>query len=223
MSDLARLKLRANDALSQKSVLDVGSGGQSSSKLHRVFQGWRCLRLDIDEKVRPDIVGSIVDMKSKVADRSFDAIWSSHNIEHLYPQEVKPALTEFVRVLKPTGFALITCPDLVQIAELVLKQDVDHPAYLSPAGPISAIDMIYGHTASLNRGNHYMAHHTGFTASRIGPMVLEAGFAEAWIASGPAYDLWVAAFMKDADRDEVRRLLSASDQRFLIPLRNEPQ
>ena len=217
MNSMTRPKMNTAEPAGLKRVLDVGSGGQGSSKLHRIFQGWRCLRLDIDERVKPDIVGSIVDMKKKVPDRSYDAIWSSHNLEHLYPHEVKPALTEFARVLKPTGFALITCPDLLQIAEQMLKQEVDKPAYISPAGPISPIDMLYGHSASLARGNLYMAHHTGFTASRIGPMILQAGFAEAWIASGKSYDLWAVAFLKDADRGEVRKLLSATDQKFLIP------
>ena len=217
MNSMARSKTSVAEPAGGKRVLDVGSGGQASSKLHKIFQGWRCLRLDIDERVKPDIVGSIVDMKRKVSDRSYDAIWSSHNLEHLYPHEVKPALTEFSRVLKPTGFALITCPDLTQIAEQMLKQDVEKPAYVSPAGPISALDMLYGHSASLARGNLYMAHHTGFTASRIGPLILQAGFAEAWIASGKSYDLWAVALLKGTDRGEVRKLLSATDQKFLIP------
>jgi ubiquinone/menaquinone biosynthesis C-methylase UbiE len=45
---------------------------------------------------------------SAVADASVDAIFSSHNIEHLYPHEVPVALGEFLRVLKPDGFAIIT-------------------------------------------------------------------------------------------------------------------
>jgi SAM-dependent methyltransferase len=217
MNNMTRPNTSTAAPAALKRVLDVGSGGQATSKLHRIFHGWQCLRLDIDERVKPDIVGSIVDMKNKVADRSYDAIWSSHNLEHLYPHEVKPALAEFARVLKPTGFALITCPDLLQIAQQMLKQDVDKPAYISPAGPISPIDMLYGHAASLARGNLYMAHHTGFTASRIGPMILQAGFAEAWIASGKSYDLWAVGLLKDTDRNEVRKLLSATDQKFLIP------
>ena len=43
---------------------------------------------------------------------SVDAVFSSHNIEHLYPHEVPLALKEFMRVLKPDGFVLMTCPDL---------------------------------------------------------------------------------------------------------------
>jgi predicted SAM-dependent methyltransferase len=40
-----------------------------------------------------------------VASESVDAIFSSHNIEHLYPHEVPVALAEFIRVLKPGLFA----------------------------------------------------------------------------------------------------------------------
>ena len=36
---------------------------------------------------------------SAVADKSVDAIFSSHNIEHVYPHEVEKVLKEFLRVL----------------------------------------------------------------------------------------------------------------------------
>ena len=41
------------------------------------------------------------------AQPSVDAILSSQNIEHLYPHEVALALKEFLRVLRPDGFAVI--------------------------------------------------------------------------------------------------------------------
>jgi hypothetical protein len=44
--------------------------------------------------LNPDIVGTMTDM-SAVADASVDALFSSHNIEHLYPHEVPVALAEF--------------------------------------------------------------------------------------------------------------------------------
>jgi predicted SAM-dependent methyltransferase len=49
------------------------------------------LRLDIDASVAPDIVATMTDM-SRVADASVDAVFSSHNIEHLDPHEVPVAL-----------------------------------------------------------------------------------------------------------------------------------
>ena len=66
------------------------------------------LRLDIDASVQPDVVGTTTDM-SAVADGSVDALFSSHNIEHLYPHEVALALAEF-GASSNRGFVLITCP-----------------------------------------------------------------------------------------------------------------
>jgi predicted SAM-dependent methyltransferase len=54
---------------------------------------WMELRLDIDESVQPDIVGTMLDM-SAVPDASVDAIDSSHNNEHLCPHEVPQALAD---------------------------------------------------------------------------------------------------------------------------------
>ena len=86
-----------------------------------------------------------------VADDSVDAIWSSHNLEHLQRHEVPMALTEFVRVLKPCGLLLVTLPDLQQVAQLVIEDRLEDQAYASSSGPITPLDMIFGHTASLAR------------------------------------------------------------------------
>ena len=71
-----------------------------------------------------------------VADQSVDAVFSSHNIEHLYPHEIPLAVAEFLRVLKMDGFAVITCPDLQSVAVLVAQDKLTEPAYVSPAGPL---------------------------------------------------------------------------------------
>jgi predicted SAM-dependent methyltransferase len=68
-----------------KTFLHVGCGRQRKDATTQGFNTpeWNELRLDIDETVEPDIVGSMTDM-SAVADGSVDAVFSSHNIEHLY-------------------------------------------------------------------------------------------------------------------------------------------
>ena len=76
-----------------KILLHVGPG---HARLEHTTPGfnnghWQELRLDIDPTVQPDILGSMTDM-SQVNDQSVDAIFSSHNIEHLYPHEVPTAL-----------------------------------------------------------------------------------------------------------------------------------
>ena len=144
--------------------LHIGCGPKRKEQTTRGFNtaDWNELRLDIDASVAPDITGTMTDM-SALADASVDAIFSSHNIEHLYPHEVPVALAEFKRVLKPDGFAVITCPDLQSVCALVAADRLTEPAYTSPAGPIAPLDILYGHRPALARGNLYMAHRCGFT------------------------------------------------------------
>lgn len=197
-------------------LLDVGSGRRNRPHPHPIFAQWSIVRLDIDKSVEPDLVGSITDLRGTVPDASFDAVWSSHNIEHLYTHELPGALSEMKRVLKPHGFALLTCPDLEQIGKLIAGGDIERTIYTAPAGPISVIDMLFGHTASITRGNLFMAHHTGFTVDRLGKVLQGAGFAEAWVAPGPSIDLWAAALMPQTDRARLKDMLAKTEQRFLV-------
>jgi len=181
-------------------VLHTGCGNYAAGKLHPIFrgEGWRETRLDIDRTVWPDIVCSVHDMKSHVLSGPYDAVWSSYHIEHLHAHEVPPAFKEIFRVLKADGFALIRCPDLESVAETLLRDGPDHVAYLSPAGPISALDMLYGHGASIAGGKMTMQHRTGFTADRLGLLLIDAGFAEVRTKRAANFDLWAVAFMQQA-------------------------
>jgi predicted SAM-dependent methyltransferase len=198
-----------------KRVLHVGCGPFSPDKLHGVFRApnWREIRVDIDPAVKPDIQASITDLRKDVPDASIDAIWSSHNIEHLHDHEVEPALREFVRVLRPAGFALLTCPDLEAIAKLIAA-GVDRVAYESPAGPVTPLDMLFGLRRSIERGNLFMCHQTGFTEERLGKVIIAAGFNEARVLKGQNYDLWALGLMANADRKHIETLLSANGLAF---------
>ena len=204
---------------SDKKVLNAGAGPRSPRRLHPIFTdgAWHEVALDIDPTTEPDQIGSVTDMRAFFPDASFDAVWSSHNIEHLYAHEVPIALREFRRVLKRDGFALITCPDLEAAAEHLLRHGLDHKVYDSPAGPIVVHDMIFGHGASIEAGNTFMAHNCGFTADGLGDAALRAGFAEAHVGKGSAFDLWAVFLMPDADRSALSALLERSYASFLLP------
>jgi len=171
-----------------KKVLHVGCGHPDPRKVHPMFQGYQEIRLDIDPAVTPDIIGDIVDMNA-VADESVDGVWSSHNLEHLFAHQVPLALREFFRVLKPGGVALVTMPDIQEVAALIAQGKLEDTAYVSPAGPIAPLDMCYGHRASIERGNHFMAHRTAFTAQTLGQKLHDAGFINIQLEKGN-FALW---------------------------------
>ena len=127
----------AADVAPPRRVLNAGSGRRSGRSLHSLFQhpSWREVRIDIDPDACPDIVGSITDMRADLLNGSFDAIWSSHSIEHLRTDEVPAAMAEFRRILKSDGFALITCPDLEAVASAIVNHGLDYVAYVSGVGP----------------------------------------------------------------------------------------
>ncbi len=182
--------------------LNIGCGRTDASRLPSLFRHghWREIRLDVDPAVQADIIASSVDL-SELEDASFGAAYSSHTIEHLEPHEVPVALKEIYRILKPDGFALLTLPDLEAVAQLVVEGKLTETAYESPVGPITALDMLFGHRPSLANGNHYMAHRTGFDTRRLGEALLEAGFEEVRIRKGRCYDLWAYAFKQKLQDD----------------------
>ncbi|MDB5315365.1 MAG: methyltransferase, type 11 family [Rhodospirillales bacterium] len=178
-------------------VLHVGCGAHDPAKLPAEWfpaGAWQEVRLDIDASVQPDIIASITDM-APVATGSMDAVWSSHNVEHLYPHEVPLAFAEFLRVLAPDGFLLLTLPDLQQVAELVAQDRLMEAAYVSPAGPITPLDMLYGHRGALAQGNTFMGHRGGFTARSLQAALVEAGFPHARVMRDGKFALWAAAHM----------------------------
>jgi len=197
------------NASAAKRVLNVGSGSKNPSRLHASFSGteWQEIRLDIDEAADPDIVGSITDMRDIVPDKVVDAVWACHILEHLHAHEAPLALAEFRRILRPEGFALINCPDVAAIARLIIDDQFDTPAYMSAAGPVTALDMLWGHSKSIAGGNHFMAHKTGFTTKRLGQLLIDGGFAQAWSFSGGAYDIWAVGLMSQTDQKATRDLL----------------
>jgi ubiquinone/menaquinone biosynthesis C-methylase UbiE len=194
-----------------KTFLHVGCGPKHKDQTTPGFNSpaWAECRLDIDSRVSPDVVGTMTDM-SDVETGSMDAVFSSHNIEHLYPHEVPQALSEFLRVLKPDGFAVITCPDLQSVCKLVAEDKLTEPAYVSPAGPIAPLDILYGHRPPMAQGNLYMAHRCGFTKKVLTATLLEAGFKSvAGMARPNCFDLWALATKSEMTEVDLLKLAEA--------------
>lgn len=144
-------------------LLHVGCGSDPLPDWLRDFQE---TRLDIEPACSPDIAASMVSM-GEIGE--FDALLCVHALEHLMPHEVGIALGEFRRVLKPGGHAIVFVPDLESVKA---TEDV---LFVSPAGPICGLDLLYGLRHMLSENPH-MAHRTGFVKETLEQALKGAGF-----------------------------------------------
>ena len=188
-----------------KTFLHVGCGHYTKSQAPGFNNdNWKEIRFDIDKNVNPDIEGTLTDM-SLVKTGSVDAVYSSHNIEHIYPHEVRIALKEFYRVLKDDGIVVITCPDLQSVGEAIAQDKLMEPLYESPGGTVTAFDILYGHRKTTADGNIYALHKGGFTYSTLNTSFFEAGFKARYGGRFP-YDLFLVAFKQKESEEEIKKI-----------------
>ena len=77
---------------------------------------------------------------------------------------------------------------------MIVADKLDEPAYVSPAGPIAPLDILYGHRPQIAMGNVFMAHRTGFTARTLSEVLVSAGFAQVKVERGKSFDLWAVGY-----------------------------
>lgn len=119
--------------------------------------------LDINPDRKPDIVADAC--KIPLEDKSVDAIYASHVLEHINPRRNGNIIEAWYRLIKPGGEMLLKVPNLTIVAEQILEGKVEHTIYLSPAGPITPLDMLVGLDGpSIGIG---MVHRWGFTRDTL--------------------------------------------------------
>ena len=69
-------------------------------------------------------------------------------------------------------------PDLQQAAQMIADGRLMETIYKSPIGPITPLDMIFGHSGSIEKGHVNMQHRTGFTIDRIKNELYKAEFVQ---------------------------------------------
>jgi hypothetical protein len=101
----------------------------------------------------------------------------------------------------------LTCPDLQTVCEAVARDKLLDPLYVSPAGPIAPLDVLFGHRPSIAAGKHYMAHKCGFTYSVLSGLFLAGGFKSVFGGRRmDAYDLWILALKQSKAEAELTAL-----------------
>ena len=191
-----------------KTLLHVGCGHSNITELNGfIFSEWKEIRFDIDEKVKPDIVGSLTEMSS-VQTGSVDAIYSAYNIDHIYAHEVPIAFKEFHRVLNDDGIVVLRCPDIQTICEVISQDKLLEPLYESPMGPIYPIDILFGNRQQISGGNEFMAKKVGFTYSVLNQTFGEAGFQARYGGRMPnnGGELAIVAFKQKKSEEEIKKI-----------------
>jgi len=192
-----------------KTLLHVGCGPEDKSDIKGFDNDdWKEIRLDIDEGVNPDIVGTLTDMKL-VETATIDAVYSAYNIDHIYAHEVPIALGEFYRVLKDDGIVFVRCPDIQSVCEAVLEDKLLDTFYETEDGQkITPLDILLGNRQELLDGNEYMAKKCGFTYSVLNKAFSDAGFKARYggrIAFNGA-ELALVAFKQKKPEDEIKKI-----------------
>ncbi len=188
-----------------KTFLHVGPGINYKDNTTDVFntETWKEVRLDINEDVEPDILASMTNLDI-IDDNSYDAIYSAHNIEHVFPHEVDDVFNGFKRVLKDDGFLVLTCPDIKKVCKLIGEGNITQKLYDSDAGPIYPLDVLYGLRRAILHGNEFMAHKHGFTSESLLYYLKKANFKSFCIAEATdAYALWLIAYKGIMKEDSV--------------------
>jgi predicted SAM-dependent methyltransferase len=192
------------DSRSQTEVLAQGArrvlnvGGHSKTiSIPRHFEGWDHVLLDIDPSAGPDIVCDARKLR-QLEPEQFDAVYCSHNLEHYHKHDGAQVLRGFVHVLKSDGFAQLRVPDLRSVMRKFVadEMDLEDVLYVSPAGPITVRDVIYGWGKKIEQsGEDFFAHKTGFTATTLRAELENAGFSRiVTIEDGKRFEIAALAF-----------------------------
>lgn len=188
-----------------KKVLNVG-GNSKDILLPEQYAEFEHLLLDIDPKGEPDIVCDARKLTT-LESGQFDAVYCSHNLEHYYRHDVRGVLAGFLHVLKDGGFAHIRVPDMAEVMQIVVEQemDIEDVLYESPSGPITVLDVIYGYAIQIEQsGEDFYAHKTGFTEKSLTKALAAAGFSKIYVGED-TLEIRAIAF-KGEPREELLQL-----------------
>jgi SAM-dependent methyltransferase len=130
--------------------------------------------------VNVDLHSSKADVKADAKalpfeSNSFDYIETNHLIEHLEAFDAVPALSEWLRVLRPGGHVFISCPDIIACMS-ALRDSRGTPDLWS-----GFLRAVYGES----RPGYF--HRYGYSTESLGAAMTEAGFVDVEVKTAIGY------------------------------------
>jgi hypothetical protein len=182
----------------QKAVKVLHVGCANNETLPMIFRGggWTEVKVEINPPLRPDLMTCIG------ADGLFEAVYSPQAITYLCRHDVALTLQDMHQVLKPTGFTLIRLPDVQELARHVAEGKLEERIYVSPTGPVSPLDLLYG--CSVASGRARGTPRTGFTSVTLAAALISAGFPAVLVQRDPpTFSLTAIGFRSTPDDEQL--------------------
>lgn len=135
----------------QKLVLEIGANVKPQAQYVPAFEGAKIITLDVDEKMKPDVVADAANMPPELYGK-LDGLLASHVLEHFSYWDTEKVLKGWVKCLKDGGELHILVPSLEWAAREVLSENPSPAVY-----------------AQLYAGqvNQWDVHYTGFTMRKL--------------------------------------------------------
>ena len=167
----------AADSQAEKNVLVAGISSEVPNPLHKAFRAgkWQVKHIDPNAQLNPDFCGVITDMK-QVKSGSMDAVWCPHILQRFFCHDTATGLRECFRVIRDGGFLLVAVPNAQKAAAWLAHSRHQEALYNAPAGSVTALDVLYGFSPAIAKGNMHMMHRTAFTPESLGTALRDAGF-----------------------------------------------
>ena len=168
-------------------LLNIGAGPRGIP-IPPHYHDWDVVRLDIEPTNEPDLVMDAMNLDTLEAGQ-FDAAYASHLLEHFYVFDLARFLAGVRHVLTADGFAEFRVPNALRACQLAIEAgSLDAFCYQSPAGPITAWDMLYGWLPYQERYGEPMVHRNAFDTTRLTDTLNGHGFPLVYVA-GTAWEL----------------------------------
>lgn len=137
-----------------------------------------------------------------------DAIFLDQAIVQLHPHEVPGVMAALLRVLNPSGFIIVSCPDLQAICQRVADGLLLAPLSDADQTGLTPLDELFGLREAIQQGDPQAPHRCGFTENALAASLSEAGFSS--IVSGtrgaPHFDLWALASKNPVSEEQASEL-----------------